>query len=355
MTGGLVFRAARSVIKGRLRSLLTVCGIAVGVMSVVTMGAVGSLGREAISSEMAGMGMDSIVVSGPQNAYCGLDTDDVHALKCLAPVRNAMPLISITTEYNLLDKDNDCMVWGVDENADNVISLEVIHGRLINRGDIASRSRVCVIDETVALNSYRRSNIVGKKISVSIGGSDKEFTVVGVVRNGVSLLQSMLGEALPEFIYMPYTVMQCDAAKPSFDSIAVKLVSESGSERATEEIKRVINQDRSEAQSGMLTVENLVKQKQRLDNISDIVSIGLSVIASISLVVSGLSIMTVMLVSVNERTREIGIKKAIGAKKRDIMAEFLCEAVIITGAGTAAGIAASVLLCTSAGAITGAD
>ena len=350
----VIRRAMRSVMRGGARAVLTMCGIGIGVMSVVLMSAVGNIGRSAIGSEMSGMGMDSIVVSAPRSSVGGLDESDVAALYKVEGVRDAMPLICTTTEYGFRGEGRKCMVWGVNEDADKVIRLEVLHGRLINKGDLTSAERVCIIDEEIALGSYRRSNIVGKDISLVINGRSESYKVIGVVKNGVSMLQSMLGEALPSFVYIPYTTMQSDTLQYCFDNIAVKLENDEDSEEIMAAVERTVAEGREE-----VTVENLVKQKRRLDNISEIVSAGLAVIASISLIVSGLSIMTVMLVSVNERTREIGIKKAIGAKRRDICAEFLSEAVILTmtggGIGAAAGVALSIILSAALGAENAVD
>ena len=346
----VIKRALRSVTRGGMRAVLTMCGIGIGVMSVVLMSAVGDIGRNAVGSEMSGMGMDSIVISAPRSNLSGLNEDDLAALYAVEGVRDAMPLICTTTEYSFRDAGRECMVWGVNEDADKVIRLEVVHGRLINRGDLSSAQRVCIIDEEIALSSYRRSNIVGKEITLVINGCTESYEIVGVVKNGVSMLQSMLGDALPSFVYIPYTTMQSDTLSYCFDNIAVKLDNDDDSEAVMTAVERTVSAGRDE-----VTVENLVKQKQRLDNISEIVSAGLAVIASISLVVSGLSIMTVMLVSVNERTREIGIKKAIGAKRRDICAEFLTEAVILTLLGGSGGAVVGALLSAAACAAVGME
>mgnify|MGYP000972769691 CR=1 FL=1 len=345
-----LIKGIRCLFSNKLRASLTILGIAVGVMSIVIVTTIGEIGRTQINSELTGMGMDSLVVSASVNGITVLDKDDLDTIKSIDSVENAMPLMNMITSSTVREKSSACMVWGVNEDADNVIDLQVLHGRLINKGDIASGSKVCVIDETVALSGYKRSNIVGKKISVVLNGKAEEFEVVGVVKNGVNLLQNMLGDIIPDFVYIPYSVMQDIYSKNSFDQITVKLNSAESSEKTASYIKRLIS---AEDKADTVSVENLLKQKERMNSIMNIASAALAAIAGISLIVSGISIMTVMLVSVNERTREIGIKKSIGAKNKTIMAEFLIESVMITFIGGILGFLAgaviSVISCLAMG------
>ncbi len=345
-----LIKGIRCLFSNKLRASLTILGIAVGVMSIVIVTTIGEIGRTQINSELTGMGMDSLVVSASVNGITVLDKDDLDTIKSIDSVENAMPLMNMITSSTVREKSSACMVWGVNEDADNVIDLQVLHGRLINKGDIASGSKVCVIDETVALSGYKRSNIVGKKISVVLNGKAEEFEVVGVVKNGVNLLQNMLGDIIPDFVYIPYSVMQDIYSKNSFDQITVKLNSAESSEKTASYIKRLIS---AEDKADTVSVENLLKQKERMNSIMNIASAALAAVAGISLIVSGISIMTVMLVSVNERTREIGIKKSIGAKNKTIMAEFLIESVMITFIGGIlgflAGAAISVISCLAIG------
>lgn len=325
----------RSLLSGKIRSLLTIAGIAVGVMSVVIISSIGELGKSSINNELSGMGMDSLVVSAQSGAVNKLTEKELDKIKSLNMVKNAMPLMSIITEGTIKGNKVTCMAWGVNEDADNVIDLEVIHGRLINRGDIAAKSNVCVIDESIALEQYKRSNIIGKNITITIGGTPINFEIVGVVKNGVNTIQSMLGGFIPDFIYIPYSVMQSNLGKNTFDQITVKLNDNSQSQIAAEDVKNALSY---ESNSNDYSVDNLLSQKEKMSNILSIAAVALSAVAGISLIVSGISIMTVMLVSVNERTREIGIKKSIGANCITIMIEFLAESELISLIGSLIGI-----------------
>lgn len=329
--------------RNKLRTILTITGITVGVASVVLVSSIGNVGTDAIKEEMTGMGMDSLVISASK-----LDEESLDVVNNIENVSKAMPLINKTTYVNIHGQKYNSMVWGVNENADKVIELDVKYGRLINRGDIANKQKVCVVDETLALNGFNRENIVGKYISVIISGEEQDFKVVGVVKNGVSMLQNMMGGFIPDFIYIPYTVMQEQTNSYTFDNITVRLDHADKSDETAEMIeKKLLNVTET------VNVENLLKQKDKMNNIMNIASAALSVVAGISMIVSGISIMTVMLVAVSERTREIGIKKSIGATTLNIMGEFLIEAVIITFIGGLSGIICGSLFSLILCAITG--
>ncbi len=314
--------------RNKLRTFLTIGGIFIGVLSVVIISTIGEMGTDTIDRQLISMGMDSVIISGEKNNENGLSDYDLNAVKSVSGVSNAMPLMYLMSDTKILDNKNECMLWGVNEDADNVIELEAIYGRLINKGDISAQAKVCVIDEQVALDNYQRSNIVGKKIQLRINDKFEEFTVVGVVKNGVNVLQNMLGGIIPNFVYIPHSTMKSMSSQQYYDEIAVKLKEGNNLTNISDDLNRAITTTR--ISNANLRIENLLKQRQQLNDILGIVTAILSAIAGISLVVSGLSIMTVMLVSVNERTREIGIKKSIGASNKDILSEFLIESVLIT-------------------------
>ncbi len=331
----------RCLFRSKVRSFLTIVGIAVGVTSVVIVSSIGEIGKRSINSELSGMGMDSLVVSVQSGAVSKLTENELDKIKSLNTVENAMPLMSIVTSGTVKNDRATFMAWGVNEDADNVIDLEVLYGRLLNSGDIREKSKVCVIDEAIAEEHYKRTNIVGKNITVNIGGVPMELKVVGVVKNGVNTLQNMLGGFIPDFVYVPYSVMQSSLGRKNFDQITVKLTDASQSSEAAEEVEKALSEN---GLLGDFSVDNLLSQKEKMNNILSIASAALSAVAGISLIVSGISIMTVMLVSVSERTGEIGIKKSIGASHGIIMMEFLIESELITFVGSIAGIAVGTVI-----------
>lgn len=337
-----IARLLVNIFRNRTRSLLTMAGIAVGVFSVVLISTVGSVGTSEVSKTLITMGVDTLLIQSAKNAVSvTLTDDDVSAVRNIDGISDVMPLMASVTEAKMINRRLDCYVWGVDKSADKLISLEAKHGRLINNADTAAYSKTVVVDEQFALASYGRSNIVGKTLSMFLGGKYHNFEIVGVAKSGLSSLQGMLTNIMPGFMYIPITTMQMLCGRTTYDKIAVKLT-DMNSDAAI--VSRVTDQlNRKNGFTDGYVCNNLLSQKSQLDDILNIVTTALSLVAGISLAVSGISVMTTMMMSVGERTREIGVKKAIGAKSSDICLEFLAESVILTMLGSAAGIAFGLL------------
>lgn len=332
-----------SIFRSRTRSLLTMAGIAVGVFSVVLVSTVGTVGTAQVSSTLVTMGVDTLLVQSAGNSVSVTITDsDVSTVRRVDGVKDVMPLMASMTEAKMTGRRLDCYVWGVDRSADRLISLEAEHGRLINNSDSAAGSKVCVIDEQFAVKSYGRSNVVGKSLSMFLGGKYHEFEIIGVASSGLSGLQGMLTNIMPGFMYIPISTMQQLTGRTTYDKLAVKLDDMDADIPVVEAVKQALNAANGTADAYI--VNNLLAQKGQLEDILGIVTTALSLVAGISLAVSGISVMTTMLMSVTERTREIGIKKSIGATGRDICREFLSEAVVLTMLGSAAGASAGLLL-----------
>lgn len=325
-----------NIFRARVRSVLTIAGIAVGVFSVTLISTIGAVGTEQVSSTLVTMGVDTLLVQAAGNSVSVTLTDeDVAEVRKIDGVADVMPLMASITEAKMINRRVDCYVWGVDKSADKLISLQAKHGRLITNSDSAALSKVCVIDEQFAREVYGRSNVVGKKLRMFLGGKYHEFTIIGIAQSGLSSLQGMLSNIMPGFMYIPITTMQHLCGRTTYDKIAVKV---SGDDFSPKTVTDAL--DRKNGHVDGYICNNLLSQKSQLDDIMSIVTTTLSMTAGISLVVSGISVMTAMMMSVSERTREIGVKKAIGARKRDILGEFLAESVLLTLLGCAAGIAA---------------
>ena len=332
-----------NIFRSKTRSLLTMTGIAVGVFAVVLISTVGSVGTAEVSRTLLTMGVDTLLIQTADNAVSiTLDDTDISAVRAVEGVREVMPLMASLTEAKMINRRLESYVWGVDKSADSLISLTAKYGRLINNSDTAARNKVCVIDEQFAVETYGRGNIVGKTLSMFLGGKYHQFEIVGVAHSGLSSLQGMLTNIMPGFMYIPITTMQQLCGRTTYDKIAVKL---EDADSDTAIVKSIIGKldEVNECTDGY-TCNNLLSQKSQLDDILSIVTTALSLVAGISLVVSGISVMTTMMMSVNERTREIGIKKSIGAKSADICVEFLMESITLTLIGSAAGIGGGLLL-----------
>lgn len=354
MNSSKAITALRSIKRGKSRSLLTLCSVAVGVFAVVVISGIGEVGSQEINSAMVAMGINSAMVEAANSGDgTSLTGEDVTRFGELNGVNKAMPLMGAMSKAKVLGEYFSCYAWGVDEDAKDIISIEAVHGRLIDNRDVENYSRVCVIDEVIAEESYGRSNIVGKKISLLLGGSYCEFEIVGIAKSGITGLQNVMSGIIPDFVYVPYSTMQDIVGKTTFDKIALLLEKDEADESLTRTLTAEVNSLKDSP--GGLVINNFQSQKGQLTDILSIITTVLSLIAGISLVVSGITVMTTMLVSVGERTREIGIKKSIGAGNIDIMWEFLLESVLLTAFGSLLGIGAGLGTCAVGCLILGVD
>ena len=337
----LIRNALRQLLRKRGRTLLTVGGIAVGVMMVSIVTVVGNVGRAFVDEELDSMGVSGLSVMALTTDTM-LSEEALREIRDLSQVSSAMPLMLQINSISTPRGNSDSVLCGIDAGAGQVISLTLRYGRMIAAGDVAASAPVCVLDEAAAKAAYGREAVVGKTVTVTVGQLTQELTVIGVTQTGSSLLQSVTS-MIPGMVYLPYTTLQQLTGRQTFDQIAVRTVSSDVTDQTGERIKRVL--DRLYEGNAPFRTDNLAAQKDRLGRLVDIVAGVLTVLSGVSLVVSGFGIMTVMLSSVSERTREIGVKKAIGATQNRILAEFLAEAVLLSCAGAIVGmLPAGVLL-----------
>ena len=315
----------------RLRTLLTVSSIGIGTAMVVLILSIGRIGTEAVNHELETMGIDGLSISSSSGM-----TDRVLALvRSLPMVRLAMPL---SLEFAVASVDghgHSVVACGIDAGSEQAISLELLHGRMLTPGDILEEQPVCVMDESMARDVFGYTNVVGRTVTVVYEGGNQDLRVVGVSATGSSLLQNM-SSMIPYMIYLPYTVQQRVTGITTFDQIAVRLKEATSSEEAVSFIRGALLRS-GEPMENLIT-EDLASQRKRLGSMLDVVTLALTAIGGVSLLVSGFGILTVMLSSVNERTKEIGIKKAIGATRKRVMAEFLAGAFLLSLFGACLGL-----------------
>ena len=319
----------------KLRTVLTISSIAIGVFSVVVIIAIAKMGKEAINYELDSLGIGGIIITADGDSTTSFPSSDIGVIKDYEFVEAVTPVMMNISNSIILNNSAEIALWGVNSDASNVIRIELIHGRLINENDVFSCSNVCVIDKELALKNYKRENIVGKTIRILVGSSYESFEVVGVVNSGGNVLQSIVGGYIPNFVYIPYTTMQLYDYDLELENLAVKFSSEADVDAQAKGIVNTL-----ETKNGVVDTykyQNISQQKDSLNNMLDITTSVLVAIAFVSIIVAGIGIMTVMMVAVSERTREIGIKKAIGARKSQIMLEFIAESVIISLVGSTIG------------------
>ena len=337
----MLLSALKGLFRKKGRTFLTLCGIAVGVASVIVINCISQCGSNALTSEIDGLGIGGITISLKKQS-AKLSESELDSIRNMSYVDHAMPVMFEATDAYIRDRKSSIYLWGIDRTAKDVISLELLKGRFLNSGDISSHARACMVDRIFAQDCYGTENIVGKKLLINSGGSGAEYEIVGVIKTGSSVLQNVMGSYIPDFVYIPYTTMQNNIGTNNFSQIAVKVSDSYDEETAGRNIIKTM--ERNANIKGAYSFTNMAQQKENINNIIHIFSGVLTAVGIISLFVAGLGIMNVMLSAVTERTREIGIKKALGASRKIIVTEFLTEALIMTLIGAFVGIVTGILL-----------
>ena len=340
--------ALRALRTNKMRSFLTMLGIIIGISAVIAMMAVGSGASYVISQQIASIGSNIILVlpgsttSGGLRTGSGgaqtLVTDDVKAIMNECPsVEMAAPTTRNAALVVYGNMNWSTIVMGATPELFGIREWGVVSGRGIEQQDVESALKVCVIGQTVADNLFGASDPIGKIIRIK----KIPFTVIGLLeRKG----QSPQGQDQDDAIFVPIKTAQRNLVRTqnpnSVGAIMVKARSEALLGKAEDEIKALLNQRHriTGSKEPDYSTRNLSEILAVAEQSSKAMSLLLGAVASISLIVGGIGIMNIMLVSVTERTREIGIRMAIGARKNDILLQFLTEAVLLTMIGGITGI-----------------
>ena len=324
----------------RVRFLLTALGITIGTASLVLVVTIGLTGKQYILRLIQGVGANLIYASysggGQRITATALDeltVDDLTAVREQVPsVVAASPFVTLNDRISVGNgKEQDILVLGAFPEYQNVRNLVLLAGRFFDTEDSQAHNKVGVITEKLAMKLFGTpENAVGQVIKLS----GLPFTVIGVFKEGVETFGET--EVEENTMAIPYSVSRFFLPTNAVRQIYFTVASLDEVATATTQIKRVL-QSRHRAES-VYNVENLTQLVSLGDKVSDILTMVLSLIAAVVLLVSGIGIMNIMLATVSARTREIGIRKAVGATNREIRLQFLSEAILISTIGGVAGI-----------------
>ena len=343
----------KGLLRKGARTFLTLSGIAVGVASVIIIGAISATGTVAVNQELDSLGLNglSVMSKASTTVDTALKTQDLSKFAPSPAWTRPSPLWWILPLPRMAQAVARRCCGGLTAARSRSSPCRCCMGGVLSRYDIISGSNVCLIDLETARTFFQRDNPVGKTISLLVGSTQEQYEIAGVVEANSSILQGLMTDYIPTLIYLPYTNLQKLTGSTEITQIAVQVSNDVDIDEAARQIEERLSL--SKGIEGAVRTDNLAKQRGQLTNMLSIVSLVLTAIAGISLVVAGLGITTVMLVSVHERTREIGIKKSIGATNWQIMKEFLIEASAISFVGSLVGTLLGVGLCMLAGMLTG--
>ena len=340
--------AMRALRVNKMRALLTMLGIIIGIAAVIAMVAIGAGASKMIADQISSIGSNLLLVipgsmtSGGMRTGSGssqtLTYDDARAIQAECPsVAEVAPVVRGSGQVVFGNQNWSTVLNGVTPEMIVVRDWPLVSGRNISQSDVDGASKNCLIGQTVADNLFGASDPLGKIVRIK----KIPFTVIGLLgRKG----QSPQGQDQDDVIYLPLRTAQRKILGGQFpNTVGAMMVQAKGGDvlkKAEEEVTALLNQRHRIGPSREVdyTIRNLSEILAVSEQSSKVMSLLLGAVASISLVVGGIGIMNIMLVSVTERTREIGIRIAIGAKKRDILLQFLTEAVLLTTCGGIIGM-----------------
>lgn len=347
MIAPMLSEAVVALSANRLRSFLTMLGMMIGVGAVILMSAIGEGTQYTVKQSIASMGSNLFIVlsgsttSGGARMGSGatptLTVADANAIGELPGIAAVGPTVVGTAQAIYASNNWSTMVIGSTQGFLEARDWSTESGNIFGDSDIRGATRVALIGKTVAKNLFDEEDPVGKTIRIK----QSPYIVVGVLSvKG----QSLDGRDQDDTIIIPLTTAQRKLFGSQFQGtvrfIIVKAESEKVMDKAEKSINELLRQRHRirEGADDDFTVRNLTSMANMAAETSKVMSLMLGAIASISLLVGGIGIMNIMLVSVTERTREIGIRIAIGAKERDILLQFLLEAVMISVLGCFVGV-----------------
>ncbi|MEA3459324.1 MAG: ABC transporter permease [Chloroflexota bacterium] len=352
--------ALRGLTANKMRSGLTMLGVVIGVAAVIALLSIGEGAQASITEQISSVGTNLLFVTpgaitqrgvrGASGSAATLIYDDAEAIADPRNVPNAVtvaPVFGHNTQVVFGDENVNVSVSGVTpEYADAYNGVEVASGRFIEGKDVDRRASVAVLGYQTAQDLFGDFDPVGQKIKVTIPGENSgrvSLTVVGVLAERGT---SMMGDP-NEVMLVPITTAQTrifngrnSLGELIVSQIIVVAASEDRADAAVDEITTLLR-DRHDLDADEEDDFNVIDQADMLEMATEVtgtLTVFLGAIAAISLLVGGIGIMNIMLVSVTERTREIGIRKAVGARKADILTQFLLEAVVLSLLGGLIGI-----------------
>jgi putative ABC transport system permease protein len=342
--------AVNSLTRNKIRSFLTMLGIIIGVGAVIAMMAVGTGAQENIKSQIASLGTNVILVfpgsfnQGGVRSGTGtsasLSPEDLIAIQTQCPsVALASPSVRDGAQIVYQEQNWRASVIGATPEYFTIRSWPVASGQYFTEADVRGATKVCVIGQTIADNLFKENDPVGQVIRIR----KMPFKITGVLSvKG----QSAQGSDQDDIIIAPYTTVQKKMTGQTYlSNIMISAISEDAMEDAQSQVTELLRV-RHKLQpwdENDFTVRSQTEIATAAQSTSQVLTILLASIASISLIVGGIGIMNIMLVSVTERTKEIGIRMAIGATAKNIMMQFLIEAVVLSLLGGLIGVLLGIL------------
>lgn len=324
------------------RSVLTMLGIIIGITSVIMIMSIGDGVKGQVSDELNAMagGLISIYVNNEQSKEkIYFDEDDFDAIReKIDGVKGVTPVY--TLYGSVVGKKGEFTAYtsGGSESMEFYQTEPIVDGRYFTAADYYAGNRVCVITQQAAKKLFGTTDVIGMSIEVTLSGTTQDLTIVGIRQDSASAMFSMYGNMINIEVPLNLLSMSFGLYFDGFTDFYVISELPSMNTQITQSVVRLMESRHNVRNQGVIMVQNMQDQISQINSVMGSISIFVVIVAAISLLVGGIGVMNIMLVSVTERTREIGIRKSLGARTGSILLQFLSESAIITLLGGLIGI-----------------
>ena len=335
-----------SIRNNKGRSFLTMIGIIIGISSVILIVAIGNGVKTSVLDGINGMFAGQLYIMAWEESesgeYIWFTPEDVEAVR--DKVENVKAVMPVASQYGVTANwKRDYTTWITASSPDYMYAMPepILHGRYFSWEEYEDASPVCVILEESAINLFGSADVVGESIEVTIGDAIVDLRIVGVRAKSDNAVKTLMYYYDEVEIEMPVTTMDNLTGwglGEEFDNFLVIAETPEDSSQVAQDCIQLMEARKDVRGQQVITTDEFASVTKQINNIINYITIFISLVAAISLVVGGIGVMNIMLVSVTERTSEIGIRKALGARTGSIMIQFLAEAAMITLLGGVLGM-----------------
>ena len=342
--------AVHNIMANKGRSFLTMLGIIIGIASVIAIVSVGEGTKNQMNSEIDDIGGGQIAISVSDEAQTDeewITADDVEAIRAVDGIEGVNVSDSFSGETTTGKGNFSLMLTGEGPDAKLLNNATMKHGVYFGENEVQEAKNVCVLSDADAKRLFGTDDVVGMTVDVNCYGLTKSLRICGVTtqkENGTFV--SYTYEGMPVTINVPYTTMnEFTGVSDYFFSVTMQADKSLNSQDVADKVVKLMEKRHQCAGKDYFQVQSFQDIMSSMNQMLDMVTAFISFVAGISLLVGGIGVMNIMLVSVTERTREIGIRKSLGAKTSSIMMQFLAEAAILTVIGIVLGVIGGYVIC----------
>lgn len=333
--------ALSSLWANKMRTFLTMLGIIIGIASVITIVSLGQGSQAQIGNEFEKIGANLVAIytnwEKELNRNDYFDDEDLKTIKRVFGDKITGVSVILGTNGTAVKGRNNAPIsmYGVSEDYNKMTPIDIVDGRFLMEPDIKGNRKVAIIDEKLADKVFKRKDVLGENLIIDTGASKFSLTIIGIYKTPGGTLENLAQQFIGDktTLYVPYTMMKSIGYGDRYYQFQANISDNKKIDEVSKEMISVLERKHKNVGKDYYLYESAQQQMDMMNNVLNMLSSVVGAIAAISLLVGGIGVMNIMLVSVTERTREIGIRKAIGATRKDILVQFLVEAMIVSGTG----------------------